>query len=96
MAPETRRSFASLLKDYRVARGLSQEALADRAGLSREAISLLERGLRLSPRRGTVALLTKALKLSPHERARLLAASEHRGFVSVVEVRSERRWPRWG
>jgi transcriptional regulator with XRE-family HTH domain len=42
---DTRPSFGSLLKEYRVAQRLSQEALAERAGLSREAISLLERGL---------------------------------------------------
>src|SRR5437588_645355 len=68
-------TFASLLKEYRVAQRLSQEALAERAGLSRAAINLLERGRRLRPRRDTVSLLARTLKLSPDERARLLAAA---------------------
>ena len=53
--------FATLLKGHRLAQGLSQEALAERTGLSREAIGRLERGERLSPRRDTVSLLAKAL-----------------------------------
>ena len=52
-----------------------QEALAERSGLSREAINLLERGRRLSPRHDTVTLLATTLKLSGDARARLLAAA---------------------
>jgi predicted ATPase/Tfp pilus assembly protein PilF/DNA-binding XRE family transcriptional regulator len=77
-------SFASLLKTYRLARGLSQGALADRAGLSQDAISLLERGLRLSPRDDTVTLLAKALNLGADERACLqIAASARRERPAV-------------
>src|SRR5712692_660669 len=90
MAIDMRLSFASLLKAYRVAQGLSQEALAERAGLTREAIGLLERGLRLSPRRDTVTLLAKTLHLSAGARTRLLAAaSEHRGRAVVAAVASD-------
>jgi len=39
-------SFAKVLKQERVAKGLSQEQLAHRAGLHRTYIGLLERGLR--------------------------------------------------
>jgi transcriptional regulator with XRE-family HTH domain len=80
-------SLASLLKAYRVARHLSQEALAERAGLTREAISLLERGRRLSPRRDTVSLLAKTLKLSPGKRASLLAAAAaQRGRTAIAAL----------
>lgn len=42
--------FATLLKHYRQAAGLSQEALAARAQLSARAISDLERGINRTPR----------------------------------------------
>src|SRR6266550_3443696 len=71
----TQPSFASLLREHRVARGLSQESLAEAAGLSREAIGLLERGARRSPRRETVAMLARTLELTERERARLMAAA---------------------
>src|ERR1700704_3623450 len=71
----TQLSFASLLREHRLARGVSQESLAEAAGLSREAIGLLERGARRSPRRDTVAMLARTLELSERERARLMAAA---------------------
>ena len=37
--------FGELLRRYRLAAGLSQEALADQAGLSLQAVSKIERGL---------------------------------------------------
>src|SRR5712692_465868 len=78
------RSFGSLLRGHRLTRGLSQEALAGRAGLSREAISLLERGIRRAPRRDTIALLAKSLKLTSDERARLLAAAPRQREPATV------------
>jgi len=50
-------SFGDLLAAYRAAAGLTQEELAGRAGLSVDAVSLLERGARSSPRPRTVRLL---------------------------------------
>src|SRR5579884_3452685 len=41
--------FGCLLQRQRLAAGLSQEELAERAGLSRRGISDLERGVRRSP-----------------------------------------------
>jgi transcriptional regulator with XRE-family HTH domain len=41
--------FAVLLQQYRQAAGLSQEELAERAGLSARGIADLERGVRRSP-----------------------------------------------
>jgi non-specific serine/threonine protein kinase len=81
-------TFASLLKESRLKRGLSQETLAERAGLTREAISLLERGARLTPRRDTVILLADALKLPPADRARLLAAVAPRATQPAVGIKS--------
>src|SRR2546423_6275797 len=74
MATVQPRSFGELLKRYRVAAGLSQEALAERARLSTRAISDLERGVKQTPRRDTVELLAEALQLPREDAAALEAA----------------------
>lgn len=61
--------FASLLRRYRRRSGLTQEELAERAGLSAASISLLERGITRAPQRATVNMLSVALALSPEEAA---------------------------
>ncbi|HXM56632.1 MAG TPA: tetratricopeptide repeat protein [Candidatus Dormibacteraeota bacterium] len=66
-------SFGELLCGYRSAVRLTQEELAARAGLSVDAISLLERGAR-TPRGTTVALLASALGLGPAEREAFAAS----------------------
>src|SRR5579862_9577862 len=63
-------TFGALLRRHRKAAGLTQEELAERAGLSPNNISVLERGLSQAPRKDTVALLAEALQLSDTERAR--------------------------
>jgi DNA-binding NarL/FixJ family response regulator/DNA-binding XRE family transcriptional regulator len=68
-------SFGELLRRYRVAAGLSQEALAERAGLSRRGIADLERGARHFPFGDTVRRLAEALALEPTDRAALLSAA---------------------
>jgi DNA-binding XRE family transcriptional regulator len=70
--------FGVLLKHYRVAAGLSQEELAERARLSARAISAYERGQRQAPYRDTVALLVQALGLSPEEATTLEATVPRR------------------
>jgi branched-chain amino acid transport system substrate-binding protein len=67
--------FGQLLKQRRVAAGLTQEALAARAGLAVRSISDLERGLRRAPYRDSVAKLADALQLSPDEQAEFEAAA---------------------
>src|SRR5215207_9857957 len=67
--------FGTALRHYRVSAGLSQEGLAERAGLSVRGISDLERGARTYPRLETVRLLADALELSDRDRATLLAAA---------------------
>ena len=68
-------TFANLLRYHRLAAGLSQEELAERAHLSVDAISSLERGARRSPRKDTVRLLADALALAPDDRAAFVAAA---------------------
>lgn len=67
--------FGPLLRHYRRAVGLSQEKLAERSGLSREAVSLLERGARQRPYAYTVRMLATALGLTPAEHAHLMAVA---------------------
>jgi transcriptional regulator with XRE-family HTH domain/tetratricopeptide (TPR) repeat protein len=72
----TQRSpFAELLQHHRAVAGLTQERLAERAGLSVRAISDLERGVKLAPRQETLRLLAEALALSPAEWADFVAAA---------------------
>src|SRR5918998_3320575 len=67
--------FGELLRHYRIAAGLTQEQLAERAGVSTRGISDLERGARGVPRKDTLELLLDALDLSPAHRATLVAAA---------------------
>lgn len=69
--------FGTLLREHRLAAGLSQERLAERARMSVDAISALERGTRKSPRRDTVDLISNALSLDAGARSTLLAAAEY-------------------
>src|SRR5438552_12762808 len=75
MAAAQTLAFGDLLRRYREAAGLTQEALAERARLSARAISDLERGVKHTPRHDTVALLAEALRLSTQERATFVAAA---------------------
>jgi tetratricopeptide (TPR) repeat protein/transcriptional regulator with XRE-family HTH domain len=63
-------TFADLLKRSRRDAGVTQEELAERAGLSARAISDLERGINRMPYRTTVERLVDALGLPARERSR--------------------------
>src|SRR6266852_4061107 len=67
------RPFAELLRQYRTAAGLTQEELAERAGLSSRGVSMLERGSR-QPYRDTVRRLADALVLGEETRALFILA----------------------
>jgi predicted ATPase/transcriptional regulator with XRE-family HTH domain len=82
---ETR--FGLLLRRLRDNAGLSQEELAERAGLSAQAIGALERGDRRAPRRDTVERLAGALALGGADRAALVAAAQTRRRARPVETR---------
>lgn len=58
--------FAVLLRKHRVAHGLSQEKLAERAGLHRNFISLIERGVN-QPSIDTLFQIAHALEIYPVE-----------------------------
>jgi predicted ATPase/DNA-binding CsgD family transcriptional regulator/transcriptional regulator with XRE-family HTH domain len=78
MATSEHVSFGDLLRRYRLTAGLTQEELAERAGLSARGIAALETGERRAPRRDTVQLLAEALELSAQERAAFaLSARKH-------------------
>jgi tetratricopeptide (TPR) repeat protein/transcriptional regulator with XRE-family HTH domain len=68
-------AFGDVLRHYRVLAGLTQEALAERARVSTQAIRALEQGINHAPRAATLALLAEALALSPQARAALVAAA---------------------
>jgi transcriptional regulator with XRE-family HTH domain len=68
--------FGTLLRRYRQAAGLSQEELAERAGLSARTVGDLERGGSHAPRKDTVELLAEALDLGVPERAALAEAAQ--------------------
>ncbi len=71
--------FSEQLRRYRERAGLTQEILAERAGLTAKAISALERGERRQPYPHTVHALARALGLTPEEYAALLDARGRRG-----------------
>ncbi|HXT35300.1 MAG TPA: helix-turn-helix domain-containing protein, partial [Chloroflexota bacterium] len=71
-------SVAALLRSYRRAAGLTQEQLAERAGLSARGISDLERDEQRVPRRETLDLLVRALDLDRADRATLERAIRQR------------------
>jgi predicted ATPase/transcriptional regulator with XRE-family HTH domain len=60
--------FGMILRHYRITAGLSQEALAERARMSTQGISALERGYRRTPQRETLSLLASALALNDEQR----------------------------
>ncbi len=71
--------FGDLLRRRRLAAGLTQEELAERAGLSTRAISDLERGINRKPRKDTIQRLAEALHLSAQDRATFVASA--RGHI---------------
>ena len=68
--------FGPLLRQHRLAAGLSQAELAERAGLSPDGIRALEAGRRATPRPYTVRALAEALALAEEDRLQLYAAAQ--------------------
>src|SRR5437763_12294631 len=79
MAIRERPPFAALLRRYRLAAGLTQEALAERAHLSAVTVGALERGVNHTPRQDTIDLLAEALGLCPQDRVAFAAAARRQG-----------------
>jgi transcriptional regulator with XRE-family HTH domain len=63
---ELNKAFGQVLRTIRLEKGLTHEALAERAGLHPTFISLLERGGRL-PSLNTVFLISKAMGIKSSE-----------------------------
>jgi predicted ATPase len=84
--------FGDLLRRFREAAGLSQEALAERARMSVRGLIYLEHGGR-QPYPHTVHRLAEALALSRPDRTALVAAAR-RGGAPVAPQPSSQRSPR--
>src|SRR5215467_4418290 len=70
--------FGGLLQRLRAEAGLTQEELAQAAGLSPRSVSDLERGIHRTARQDTARLLADALGLDGPERAVFVAAARGR------------------
>jgi transcriptional regulator with XRE-family HTH domain len=77
-------SFAALLRQLRAEAKLTQEELAEAAGLSPRSVSDLERGINRTARRDTAVLLAGALGLTGRTGELFVAAA--RGRVPAAEV----------
>jgi predicted ATPase/transcriptional regulator with XRE-family HTH domain len=76
--------FGPVLRRLRLEARISQEELAERAHLSVESISALERGRRRAPYRETIRLLSDALGLSKRQREELEAAGKRPRLSSAA------------
>lgn len=86
--------FGALLKRLRLAAGLTQQGLSDRAGVSARAISDLERQPERRPRLETVTQLADALGLEQEVRAQLRAAAwRGNSLPDVLSARDQRGHP---
>jgi predicted ATPase/DNA-binding XRE family transcriptional regulator len=74
MLADQDKPFGARLRSFREAAGMSQEELAERAGLTPNAIGALERGERKRPYPNTLRVLADALDLSELDRNALVAA----------------------
>ncbi|HWE61244.1 MAG TPA: AAA family ATPase, partial [Chloroflexota bacterium] len=78
--------FGLLLKRHRAAARLTQQELAERAHLSVDAVSALERGVNRRPHNDTVTLLTAALALAPADQAALAEAARRLSAPPVAAL----------
>src|SRR3712207_3095070 len=89
MSAEQGPSFGARLRRLRESAGLTQEELAGRAELTRNAVSALERGERRRPYPHTVRAIANALNLTDDERTALVAAVPNRNYgADAVPVAS--------
>jgi predicted ATPase/DNA-binding XRE family transcriptional regulator len=75
VADQPSASFAELLRRLRAGAQLTQEELAEAAGLSPRSVSDLERGVNRTAQMGTALLLADALGLTGPRRERFIAAA---------------------
>jgi predicted ATPase/DNA-binding XRE family transcriptional regulator len=75
VADQSSLTFAELLRQLRVDAGLTQEELAEAAGLSPRSVSDWERGINRTAHKDTAMLLAAALSLSGSRKERFIAAA---------------------
>lgn len=81
-------NFAELLRQFRLEARLTQEELAEAAGISPRSISDLERGISRTARKETACLLADALAIGGSVRTAFVAAA--RGRAPVTDVLAAR------
>jgi predicted ATPase/transcriptional regulator with XRE-family HTH domain len=86
-AEDSDSTFGMLLRRFRLATGLSQEGLAERAGMSARGISDLERGIHRAPYQQTLIQLLDALGLDGQQRAMMTAAARRTGRATAGPAR---------
>src|SRR6202042_318431 len=86
-------TFGPCLRQYRLAAGLSQEALAERARISVNGVSALERGYRRTPQHETLALLAGALELDGEQRREFEGAAIRSGPLRRATSVTVGPWP---
>jgi transcriptional regulator with XRE-family HTH domain len=84
VAEQSGLGFAEWLRQLRAEAGLTQEELADVAGLSPRSVSDLERGIHRTAHKDTAGQLADALGLAEPSRALFVAAARGRGPVTEV------------
>src|SRR5471032_2777411 len=86
--PGTWPDLGDLLRRYRVAAGLTQEELAERAGVSVRAVGDIERRVSGTPHRNTVSLLSQALNLTDDTRRAFEASARRRPVFARIPTPS--------
>ena len=89
MAGQRELTFAGLLRQLRAEARLTQEELAEAAGVSARSVSDLERGITRTARKDTALLLAGALSLAEPVRGLFVAAA--RGRAPAAEVMAARQ-----
>jgi predicted ATPase/transcriptional regulator with XRE-family HTH domain len=79
-------SFGELLQGYRKRARLTQQALAERANVSKRTIGDLECGVATKPHKHTTSRLAEALELSPEECTLFLQKGERKHARETREV----------
>ena len=91
MVEQVALGFGGLLRQLRTEAGLTQEELAEAAGVSPRSVSDLERGINRTARKDTAELLAGALGLAEPTRGLFVAAALGRGLaVDVLAARNGR------
>src|SRR6516165_322130 len=85
--------FAGLLRQLRAEARLTQEELAEAAGLSPRSVSDLERGVNRTARKDTAELLAGALGLAEPARPLFVAAARGRAPADEVPAALRGRTP---